>query len=117
MRESIPESDGSSPTAPPSTHGVTAPAEEGLSRLLHLISGGDPGAFATFCDRTTRAVLGRLEEPPMHPAQVAEIFLTTYVEVWWLAGCYSGADTGVLPWLYQIVERRVAVSQRRRLDG
>jgi hypothetical protein len=89
--------------------GADPTAGENLdSSLMEAISRGSHEAFAALFDRTAKTfaadLTARLPEPRLRIA----ILAATYVEVWWLAGCRSGAKADVPQWINHILARRIS---------
>ncbi|GAA2624618.1 RNA polymerase sigma factor [Paractinoplanes durhamensis] len=80
------------------------------SALVELISRGNTRAFAALVDRTVAAVRAAL---PVE-TRINEILASSYVEVWWLAGCRPAPESDVTSWITGIVRRRAADASRGR---
>ncbi|MFI1991090.1 hypothetical protein [Actinoplanes sp. NPDC020271] len=95
---------------PPST----APsAEKHLeSAAIEAISRGSHEAFAALFDRTAKNLAADLAARFPEPRQRIAILAATYVEVWWLAGCRSDAESDVTQWISHIVDRRILDCRR-----
>jgi hypothetical protein len=83
---------------------------DNLDELMNKISYGSREAFAALYDRTSGTVRAHLEARLPDRDWVDAVLAATYVEVWWLAGCRTGPYAGVVVWLEEIAERRVAES-------
>lgn len=75
---------------------------------LAAISRGSREAFTSLFDRTSGAVHAELASRLPDPERAAAVFAATYLEVWWLAGCKSGAELGAGEWINRILHRRIA---------
>jgi hypothetical protein len=84
---------------------------ERLRLLIRRIAGDDRGAFVELFDQCSALVVADLCERVADRHRVAGVVAGTFVEVWWLAGCHVDADTDVMVWLGEIVQRRVADSR------
>jgi hypothetical protein len=76
--------------------------------IVEAISQGSKDAFAQLFDFTSGAVRAELLTHLKNADQAVAVFAATYVEVWWLAGCHSAAEVGVLEWIRHILRRRIA---------
>jgi len=72
------------------------------------ISRGSRDAFTLLFDRTAGAVRAELASRLPDPDRAATVFASTYVEVWWLAGCHSDPGLDAAEWIRHILRRRVA---------
>jgi hypothetical protein len=72
--------------------------------LIELVSQSSVPAFAALVDRTIEAA--RAELATVLGSRSAQILASTYVEVWWLAGCHRTPGTGATDWVAGIVRRR-----------
>lgn len=100
--------------APPGAlAGAGPPTDENLEpSIMEAISQGSLEAFVMLVDRTAGAVGAELTARLPDPEQRVPIFAATYVEVWWLAGCRSGAEPDVTHWIRRILDRRIADAHR-----
>jgi hypothetical protein len=73
------------------------------------ISGGSREAFVSLFDLTSGAIRAELALHLSDVDQAVHVFASTYVEVWWLAGCWSGPEVDAVEWIRQILHRRIAV--------
>jgi hypothetical protein len=89
------------------------------SALVDLVSGGSVAAFTVLFDRTSCAVRAELAIEPPGAARIREIFASSYLEVWWLAGCRRSDEVDVTAWVTGIARRRIgeAGSGMLRRDG
>ncbi|MEU4222202.1 hypothetical protein [Actinoplanes sp. NPDC026623] len=79
---------------------------------MEAISRGSRDAFAVLFDRTAGAIGAELTARLADPEQRVPILAATYVEVWWLAGCRSGAESDVTQWIRRILDRRIVDARR-----
>jgi hypothetical protein len=77
-------------------------------RTMEAISRGDLDAFARLFDRTSDAVRAEVTSRLPDADLSAAVFASTYMEVWWLAGCHNGPELDVAEWLMNILCRRIA---------
>ena len=76
------------------------------STLIELISRGSVPAFVALFDRTVEAVRAELAALS-DDARFGQVLASTYVEVWWLAGCHRAPGIDATDWLTGIVRRRI----------
>lgn len=101
--------------APPAAH-----SGEDLGDLMAAVSRGSRMAFASLYERSVDLVRQDLAAELPDSRQAAGVLAHTYVEVWWLAGCYTGTGTNVVPWIRQIAGRRAVEARmlgKRRSDA
>jgi hypothetical protein len=72
------------------------------------ISGGSRDAFALLFDRTSDTVRAELALRLPDADRAATVFASTYVEVWWLAGCHNDPGLDAAEWIRHILQRRIA---------
>jgi hypothetical protein len=97
-----------------------AQSGEDLGDLMAAVSGGSRKAFAILYERSVDLVRQDLAAELPDSRQAAGVLAQTYVEVWWLAGCYTGTGTNVVPWIRQIAGRRAVEARmhgKRRSDA
>ncbi|WIM97324.1 hypothetical protein ACTOB_000832 [Actinoplanes oblitus] len=78
------------------------------SAALEAISRGSHEAFAALFDRTAKDLAADLTARLPEPRQRIAILAATYVELWWLAGCRSDAESDTAQWINRIMDRRIA---------
>ncbi|SDT60670.1 hypothetical protein [Actinoplanes derwentensis] len=87
--------------------GPSEPERPGrLEILMPLISRGDRDAFAELFDATFAETRAELACRFSDPREVSRVCGSVYVEVWWLAGCWTGHDGDVRAWIGEILRRR-----------
>ena len=97
-----------------------ATGEDFERSMMEAVSRGSREAFVVLFDRTAATVGAGLTTRLGDPNKRTAILAATYVEVWWLAGCRSGAESDVSEWIRRILDRRVADADRataQQADG
>lgn len=100
-------------------HGATRqlllPAEEfdraSDAVVIAAISRGSAQAFAVLFDRTADAVRAELAADFLGSARGRELLASSYIEVWWLAGCHIESEPDVMDWILTVVRRRIAAAR------
>lgn len=81
------------------------------SLLIDLISQGSLPAFAALFDRTSGAVRAELASLS-GTAAFSHVLASSYLEVWWLAGCHRAPGIDATSWIISIVRRRLGEALR-----
>jgi hypothetical protein len=89
------------------------PPVDDFADLMAAVSRGNRDAFAELFDLTSDVIWVYLAPVLPDRGVAAEVLAQTYVEVWWLAGCYRAVDGTVLTWIRQIAGRRVNETKQR----
>jgi hypothetical protein len=88
--------------------GTSPPTDERPAPLVQAISRGSQQAFVVLFDCTAASISAELTTRLADPEQRVAILAAAYVEVWWLAGCRSGAEPDITDWIRRILDRRIA---------
>jgi hypothetical protein len=96
----------------PFTRDTSPPGDVIGQATIDAISQGSREAFTLLFEQTAGPVGAELAARFPDPDQCLRLLAATYVEVWWLAGCGTGAEPGVTDWIMRILQRRMADATR-----